>query len=295
MREDTERVSDAFAALGDETRVEILEALVDGRREDPDDPGLAFSELRERVGIADSGRFNYHLGKLRGQFVEEGDGTYELTYAGSEVVGAILSGTPDPDLVLDPEPLDDPCPLCDTEMTAYYEHGDVYVECENDHTPIRTTLPPGAAADRSMTELLAVTARDTYAKFEHVTGGVCPECFGQVDRVVEAADVDDVALQYSFETVCERCGTSTMSALAAATLNHPAFVTLCHEHGIDVRERLPWQLPGIVEGDTERVQEDPERYQVRITVGDDVLVFTLDETASVLDHERSTRSSHSDA
>ena len=40
----------------------------------PDDP-RTFSELREAVGMRDSGQFNYHLDKLLGTFVrvtEEG-------------------------------------------------------------------------------------------------------------------------------------------------------------------------------------------------------------------------------
>jgi len=52
------------------------------------------SELRKRVGVRDSGRFRYHLEKLRGPFVEQADdGSYRLTYAGSEVVTAIVAGT----------------------------------------------------------------------------------------------------------------------------------------------------------------------------------------------------------
>ena len=54
----------AFALLGDETRVGILQAL----GETPDEP-VPFAELQGRVGMRDSGGFNYHLGKLRGSFV----------------------------------------------------------------------------------------------------------------------------------------------------------------------------------------------------------------------------------
>jgi DNA-binding transcriptional ArsR family regulator len=76
MVDDTDTVSDAFAALGDETRVDVLRALVDARRENPDDPEVSFSELQARVGVEDSGRFDDHLGKLRGRYVESEDGAY---------------------------------------------------------------------------------------------------------------------------------------------------------------------------------------------------------------------------
>jgi DNA-binding transcriptional ArsR family regulator len=285
MREESERFSAAFAALGDEVRVEILEAVVEARAETPRDPGVSFSELRERVGVADSGRFNYHLGKLRGRFLAEADGEYELTYAGREVVGAILAGTPDPDLELAPEPLADDCPLCDAAMTAWYDNGDVVVECENEHTPLQTTVPPAAASGRSVPELLEVAARVTFGKMEHLTADVCFECFGHLDRRVEPFG-DEIDLEYAFKTVCERCGMMTTSALAATILRHPAFVALCHEHGIAVRDCLPWQIPGFVDGDTERVSEDPDRYRVRVEIEGDEMTFRLDDSGRVLETER---------
>jgi len=285
MVEATDSVSDAFAALGDDTRVAILEALVDARREDPSDPALSFSDLRERVGVADSGRFNYHLGKLRGTFVEEGDDGYELTYAGEEVVGAILAGTHDPDVVLGPTALDDTCPVCDTGLTAAYEDGTLRVECENEHTPMLTTVPPAAASDRSLEELLRVATLATYAKFELVSGGVCFECYGHLDRAIEPSETDD-APEFVYRTQCERCGFTTSSVATVALIRHPAFVSLCDDHGIDLRERVPWTIPGLVDGDTTRVGTDPDRYRVRIELDGDPLEATLDGEGVVVDATR---------
>jgi DNA-binding transcriptional ArsR family regulator len=286
MSDAIDGASDAFAALGDDTRVAILEALVDARREDPADSAVSFSALRERVGVEDSGRFNYHLGKLRDRFVEEADGAYQLTYAGEEVVGAILAGTHDPDLVLDPVELDDPCPICDTALTAEYEDGKLLVDCENDHTPMRTTVPPAAAIDRSLEELLRVATLATYAKFELVAGGVCFECYGLLDRRIEPYESDDIS-DFVYRTQCERCGFTTSSTSTIALLRHPAFVSLCHDHGIDLRERLPWTIPGLVEAETTQVADEPARYDVRIELDGDVLDATLDKHGTVLAAERS--------
>lgn len=74
--------TDALAALGDETRVAILRALADAERP------LPFTELRERAGVDDPGRFNYHLSTLREYFVREAEGGYALRDAGSRVVAA---------------------------------------------------------------------------------------------------------------------------------------------------------------------------------------------------------------
>jgi len=77
---------DAFAVLGDETRIEILQTLGEA------DAPLSFSELREHVGTSDSGQFNYHLNKLKGHFIRKADIGYMLSQAGTRMVEAVLSG-----------------------------------------------------------------------------------------------------------------------------------------------------------------------------------------------------------
>lgn len=76
----TSRAADALATVGNKHRLAILRELAAA-----DDP-LAFSELRKRVGIADTGLFNYHLKELCGRFVRQADGCYELGDAGERVV-----------------------------------------------------------------------------------------------------------------------------------------------------------------------------------------------------------------
>lgn len=65
-----------FRLLSDETRLAIVTALADAAEP------VCFSTLRGRVGAADSGRFNYHLGKLRGTLVTKRADGYVLTPAG---------------------------------------------------------------------------------------------------------------------------------------------------------------------------------------------------------------------
>lgn len=77
---------DAFAVLGDETRLQILQAL--GEADEP----LAFSELFERIEYEDSSNFGYHLRKLVGHFVRKSDEGYTLWEAGRRVVEAVLAG-----------------------------------------------------------------------------------------------------------------------------------------------------------------------------------------------------------
>lgn len=109
--------TDALAALGDETRVAILRTLAEA--EEP----LPFSELRQRAGVDDPGRFNYHLSTLREYFVREVDGGYALRHAGSRIVAAAgvagdgppAGGTGPEDEILTQVGLEDDeddCPVC---------------------------------------------------------------------------------------------------------------------------------------------------------------------------------------
>src|SRR6056297_2885902 len=82
---------DAFTLLADETRVKILRALGDAGGPNGAVP-LSFSELRERAGVAESGRFNYHLGELVGHFVGRSDEGYELLFPGVKVYQSIRAG-----------------------------------------------------------------------------------------------------------------------------------------------------------------------------------------------------------
>jgi DNA-binding transcriptional ArsR family regulator len=51
--------------------------------------GLRFSTLRSRVGVTDSGRFNYHLNRLRETLVRKVDGRYVLTDVGCRVAATL--------------------------------------------------------------------------------------------------------------------------------------------------------------------------------------------------------------
>lgn len=105
---DSEDVTDALDVLANEIRVSILRELADA------DGPLTFTQLRERTGVRDTGKFNYHLTKLRSYFVRETEGGYELGHAGSRVVAAADShaGSSEAD---DTDTTVETCPVCGDE------------------------------------------------------------------------------------------------------------------------------------------------------------------------------------
>jgi DNA-binding transcriptional ArsR family regulator len=113
--------ADAFGALSDPLRVNILQTLAAHHRETEDGEFIGFAELRRRVDVRDSGRFRYHVERLRGRFVEKTGEGYRLTYAGVEVVAAILMGTYTEQVSKGPEDLDSVCFVCDEPAMATYD------------------------------------------------------------------------------------------------------------------------------------------------------------------------------
>ncbi|MGQ5516099.1 winged helix-turn-helix domain-containing protein [Halococcus saccharolyticus] len=110
MTHSTVDPTDALSALGNETRVAILRELADA------DDTLSFSDLRDRVGIRDSGKFNYHLSELCAYFVRETESGYELGHAGTRVIDAATSrDEPVPRDDSDAVDASETCPVCGTE------------------------------------------------------------------------------------------------------------------------------------------------------------------------------------
>jgi DNA-binding transcriptional ArsR family regulator len=97
---------EALAAIANEHRIRILRALAEA------DEALPFSELRRRVGLRDTGQFNYHLTELLGRFVRETESGYTLGHAGERVVVAAADVPPAAATTLSETTVDGECPVC---------------------------------------------------------------------------------------------------------------------------------------------------------------------------------------
>ena len=273
----------AFDALGDETRVAILRALVEHRREHPRQPELSFSALRKRVGASDSGRFNYHLGKLRDRFVEKGEDGYALTFAGEQMATAVLSGAVADDATVEPTALADDCPLCESGLVASYEDGHVRVVCERDHRILHIPAPPTLVRDRDIETVLAITVQDAYDDLSLAKRGVCGSCYGHMEPALRERDSENRTV-YGFEAVCERCGEQYSSSVALTLFDEPEFVAFLTAHGRSLDEQYPWQF-GFVspEVSPDVVSEEPLRVRVTVELDGDEFTAIVDESAQVIE------------
>jgi DNA-binding transcriptional ArsR family regulator len=266
--------TDAFALVGDETRVAILRALAAARREGG--TPIGFADLRRRVGMRDSGNFNYHVDRLVGSLVErEADG-YRLTYAGESLVGTLLAGTHESHrLEVDAS---DPCPYCGTGLSGTFEDGVLHLTCESGHY-FEAYVPPGAAAERSTEALLSLAGRTLRTHVAYAFDGVCPFCYGSVSLAPEPAD-RDYGPGVIYRGGCERCGHEFAAPPELAAIDHPAVVAFYHERGQDVTGRAPWALDlGTVDATR---STDPTGVTLTLTYDGATLAIHLDGTGDVL-------------
>ena len=269
---------DAFALLGDETRIAIIRAL--GMASDE---SLSFSALRERASVADSGQFNYHLRKLVGSFVRRTEGDkYELTYAGMRVIGAIFSGTFNRRGAPTSFELDSACTICGTSLMAQYEQERVTINCATCDDQISTFgFPPGAFENRLREELPQAFDAWIQAHLSAVRKCFCLNCTGRMNgSITDGSEHLLEDQEVGIEHVCERCDNHSISSIGVYLLSHPDVIAFHHDHGIDLDDTPFWKLPWLREENTTVLSSDPRRVRVVLELDDECLELEVEEDLS---------------
>lgn len=296
--------ADAFAVLGNETRVETLVAL--WRASDP----VPFATLRRDVAPDDTGNFSYHLGKLADHFVEKTDDGYVLRFAGEQVVRAVLAGTITERRSLPTDELDEHCVYCGGAVEMAYEDEHISVRCTECEGVVGREFPPGTymhygfppagLVDRTREEAVDAAHVLYDSKISPMMKGVCPECAGRVHLSYDVCEDHHAGertlcpqcdTRYEVWAIyeCEHCRYRRASAMWFAALNHPAVIAFYHEHGLD--ETIPFRkLTGenarfVRDITQEVVDTDPYRFEVRIPVDGEAIVVELDAALDVLSVE----------
>ena len=297
---------EAFVALGNETRIGILQVL-----QNADGP-LAFSELRDRVGIDDPGRFNYHLGKLTGHFVAKGEDGYTLRTAGTRIIEGVLSGAVTEAPILNPTRLEAPCPYCGENVEVSYQGERLLTRCTEcpgsfkgstvQSTPAGTIalfdLPPVGLQGRTPREVLETAFRWTHLEYLTLAAGICPRCSGTVDHSVTVCNDHE----YDESTLCERCDSRfAVDATVNCTtcprylrgvpsvflISTTAVSQFLADHGINPTNPSWDRAPPVVLNYDETVAgNDPFEVRLVFDIAGDELTVTIDDSLSVIDIER---------
>ena len=292
-RDDTSVVTrcspdEAFSLLGNETRFRTLRVLNDA------DGSLSFSELRTRVGADDPGGFNYHLGKLTGQFVRETADGYAITSPGERVIGAVLSGGLTEEFSADSIPVDGRCLQCEGRLEAVFRNHGITIDCTDcDWAFTDPEIPAGLMEGFDATDAPTVVARWLRLSHNATDAGICTNCHGTLDSVLYLSDDSDapdwlensglVGMQFH---ECERCGHTNNSAVQLAVLTHPLVAAFHYEHGIDLRETPPWELPWLGTDNATVESADPLRIAVPMTLDGETRTFFFDRELDVVRQRR---------
>lgn len=280
---------EAFQLFSHELRLDILLAL----RESPD-YSLGFAELRRAVDERDSGKFTYHLGKLRGQFVKRVGDRYALQYAGHRVIDAVRSGVFHESPSVDPVAVEGACPRCGTTPTFAYEEHLATVACPSCETKlVEYPFDPGGFRDRSLGEAVTAFDRRTKYKWRSASGGVCFVCAGRVDveYADSAADLDHLDRYDDYfaedhpavlELGCRNCSFYSYLPVGVRLLDVAPVVGRLAERGVDVDARPLWELPFVTEAARVTVRErEPWSVLVEAPTPGGRLDVLLDDDATV--------------
>lgn len=294
--ESTQKAAEALALLGHEIRMAIVEALADARRVGWQPRGLTFAELRRAAGVADAGKFNYHLDALLGTFVYKDDDVYVLTNAGLEIEGTIRADALGDAVESRSGPVGRSCPTSGESIQAVYEAGTLRVFCPEHGDFFASGLPPAAVRGRDWQTVVRLGL--TYAgwQVQKARNGACPHCWGRVTASAPVEDASDAVwsgdidpTEAARETVivafeCADCGLTFWLPVAACVVTHPAVVAYYWEHGIVPTVGWMVGLDLVTGANGTVVGEDPTRIEVVVstTEADDGLVLTLDGETNVV-------------
>lgn len=304
----------AFELLSNDTRLGILLALWEAYDPHTETSAVPFSALRKRVGVQDSGQFNYHLNKLEGPYVRKTDGGYVLQPTGLKLVGTVIAGTGRGG-TLERTVIDYDCDLCGAPTAITYEDGWLFhicTECDGglggmaEYPPgalFGEPFPPAALENRTTEEIFAAGVLRLLQVMAMKMGELCPRCSGLVERTVSVCE--DHAP--TAEGACEACGFPTAvrilwvcsvckyrggSSPAGAMVMHPAVVAFYHDHGVDLGsgvnefERAKGGLK-LLRGHREELRSTgPLRVDVVVPHDGDELRLTLDESMNVVALDR---------
>ena len=283
MDGDSSAATGVFDPLTNETRVDILRALARAASDDPTDPWVGYTALRDAVGVRDNGNFNYHLDRL-GDFVEKQPAGYRLSHTGMDVVTTLSAGGFDADWTWGPVEAPGDCPFCERPVELRYEDGALWLACGRDDHEMALAASPSLLDTTPEDEVVDRIAFVGYQWSASTRQGVCSECRGHVDGRIEYGGVQPD--HYHYRGQCDGCGFQHAIPVGSFLRSHPAVRGFYREHGIDVRTTPFWTLDFCTPGSETVRSTDPLRLCVDVTHDAACLSLTLTEDGSVVETTR---------
>lgn len=306
-------VSEAFALLGNETRLNILLAIWEEQIPLAEDNTVPFSRLFDRVDCDDRGTFSYHLEQLQGRFVTQHTerGGYELSIPGLKLVRTIVAGTGVKEVTLAPTEIDQPCPLCSAPTEITYGDGVVFLVCTDcdgmapgkadiDGVLLGNYFEPAGLGGKSPEELHAASMVATVRRARTLFNGLCPTCSGPVEGLLKCCPEHDSA------EGCEHCGRliGAWAHFECQVCKHyavpdpkwlalfcPAVISFYDDHGVSTRvqaddfESAKRVYSLVYDHELDLISREPPRIAVTASFDGDEIRLTFDESVTVVNVE----------
>lgn len=286
-------LAESLSILANETRLRIVRALAEAG-EPGRITGLPYAELKAAAGVADNGRFNYHLDKLKELFIVKRDDEYHLQFTGRKIVRTLLSGTLDEPVGIELFEIGAECLCCGGEVAAKYTEEQVFhVFCPDWGTNVLAeSYPSRGVRTRERRDVLDAVDRKLRHSVSLTGKGVCEWCGSrpELTLITEADFVDhghdDSPDVYAFY-LCDGCGGFIYSTVGKVVLSRSPVIAFFHDHGIDLAEVPVWKLAfAITNRHTEIESQDPWLIELTIPLEDEELRLELDGDLAITDHER---------
>lgn len=285
--DDSVAPDDAFAALGNETRLRAIRTVA-AAAEPP-----TFTDLFDASESDTTAGFAYHLRQIVGPYLSKDESTerYTLTSAGRAVARALDAGTFTERVDCEPEAIAGCCPVCDAEsLAARVTDNVVGVACTDCSTELLSLpFPPSGIENRETSTVLS--AFDDYhrSRIALLADGVCPDCAGPATGVIqfrERADLPGEAARPVLHSSCDSCSFSLDTPVSLAVVDHDAVVGFFRDHDASVRDRPIWNLgPEWTEA---VLSEDPPAVAVTVELDGERLRLLVGDGPTVVETERET-------
>ena len=280
--EDRAAVRDAFSLLAHDIRLDIVLALLENWAAVFTEP-QSYSDLMAAVGMEDSGKFNYHLDRLRGVYVEQVEDGYVPTASAVALYRTVLAHRPT-ETVTEAGELDEPCPHCGGTLREQYERSFFTLTCTDcDSWELMTyVFPKNGLRDR--------TGKRRYRAVEHRadyhTGlartGQCPFCAGTVEFQFDPEDVEgaEPVVGMTCDTCTWHVGVSLLTPLRFVPRVAAALADLDIEPPLIGAENVVGMAARIRAEEPFRVELDVESETgcLRIVADDELDVRAVDVT-----------------
>jgi len=283
---------EAFALLGHEIRLAILRAFFE--RYTPVDPDsrsdvreqrtLSYAELMAATEMEDSGKFNYHLEKLRDVYVEEIEEGYVPTASAIALYEAVIANRPTESVPTNFD-INETCPNCTSGLRGKYEQEFLTVECPACDVFWGATyrFPKNGLAVREGEGVYEAL----YDRMMHHVGlartGQCPSCAAITSVMVPRDRLDEDSTPTA-EMTCGTCSWFVTVDIVSALQFEPRVTNALLELGVPLSESSSMRATEQVLPDvTGRVStnDDPPHVTISITHEDGVAEITIDNELEV--------------